>query len=218
MRLLASSKYLKKIPNQVRSRETVAAIIQACAQIVAKEGHGALTTDYIARVAGVSVGSIYQYFETKDAIILALMMETVAEFYQKIQTLLHGEDGRPLNPLDHIPTIVDAMLEVHGESPEAFGALMEYLAVQGQLQIVETVFREVEAWVTNFFIENGYVAEEVAGLRARSLVHGVAAIIRVTLRYTPTTIRDVSLRDELRRLVFLIVFGEMPDELKDQPL
>lgn len=210
MELYAPSKYLKKVPNQSRSKETVSAIIQACAQIVAKEGNQSLTTENIARVAGVSVGSIYQYFETKDAIILAMLTEAIAAFYLKVQDLLAQRDDEKPDVLGMIPVLVDAILAVHGKSPEAFGALLEYLALQGELQAVEFLLRDLEGWTATFLEAQEYVSADQAALRARSLVHGICAIVRTTLRYEPASIGEAPFRRELERLLYVLVFRELP--------
>ena len=208
--LHAASKYLKKIPNQERSRQTVAAIIQASAQIMTREGPTALTTENIARVAGVSVGSIYQYFETKDAIILAMMMEIIAGFDRRVRELTQQYPPGSVDLHALAPGIVDALLALHWDSPEAFGALFEYMALQGHLQAVESVIRELEAWTAAFLVEQGFVSEELAEIRARSLVHGIAAIVRTTIRYAPQTLRDDRFRRELERLLFVLIFAESP--------
>lgn len=64
---------MRKTPRQKRAEATLDAILAATAQILAKGGEEALTIDKIAERAGASVGSIYQYFGTKDAILLELL-------------------------------------------------------------------------------------------------------------------------------------------------
>ena len=61
----------RKIPSQRRSLETVERIVSAAARVFAEEGVAA-TTDRIAARAGVSIGSLYQYFPNKDALLLEL--------------------------------------------------------------------------------------------------------------------------------------------------
>lgn len=63
----------RRQPVQARSRRTVAVILQATAQILVKEGEAALTTNYIAERAGVSIGTLYQYFPDKQAVCHALV-------------------------------------------------------------------------------------------------------------------------------------------------
>ena len=64
---------MRKKPRQQRAGATVAAIVEAAAQVLQKEGEEGLTTAKIADRAGVSIGSIYQYFPNKEAILLALI-------------------------------------------------------------------------------------------------------------------------------------------------
>ena len=63
----------RKLPTQPRARATVEAVLQACAQELVAEGYEATNINSIAKRAGVSVGSIYQYFPTKDALIGAVV-------------------------------------------------------------------------------------------------------------------------------------------------
>jgi AcrR family transcriptional regulator len=62
----------RKRPTQERARETVGAILQAAIDLFAAEGHARTSTNRIAERAGVSIGSLYQYFPGKDAILAAL--------------------------------------------------------------------------------------------------------------------------------------------------
>lgn len=64
---------MRKKPTQARAAATVEAIVEAAAQILQKDGEEALTTAKIADRAGVSIGSVYQYFPNKDAVLLAVI-------------------------------------------------------------------------------------------------------------------------------------------------
>ena len=66
-------------PRQERSRATVEAILEAAAQVFERHGYAAGTTNRIAERAGVSIGSLYQYFPNKDAILVALVEQHVDE-------------------------------------------------------------------------------------------------------------------------------------------
>src|SRR5579863_5143022 len=63
----------RKAPGQARSKETVNVILEAGARILESEGLHGFNTNAVAAKAGVSVGSLYQYFPNKDAILLALI-------------------------------------------------------------------------------------------------------------------------------------------------
>ncbi len=70
----------RKIPSQSRATETVAAIIEAAAQLLETAGVEGFNTNAIAQRAGVSIGSLYQYFPGKDALTIALMHRQADQF------------------------------------------------------------------------------------------------------------------------------------------
>ena len=65
---------LKREPRQERSKQLVQALLDATRQILEREGKDALNTNRIAEVAGVSIGSLYQYFDDKDALVEAIFL------------------------------------------------------------------------------------------------------------------------------------------------
>ena len=69
----------RKRPRQERSRSTVDVLLRAAAQVFATRGYAATTTNHIAARAGVSIGSLYAYFPSKDALLVALMEAHLAE-------------------------------------------------------------------------------------------------------------------------------------------
>lgn len=75
-------------PQQARSKATVAAIVEAASQLLASDGPKALTTRRIAERAGISVGSVYEYFTDREAIINALYQQFVNETVQVLQPLI----------------------------------------------------------------------------------------------------------------------------------
>src|SRR3984893_10846481 len=89
----------RKQPQQARSSELVATILEAAVQVLAKEGAQRFTTARVAEKAGVSVGSLYQYFPNKAAILFRLQSDE----WRQTSDLLRGilEDGRK-PPLDRL--------------------------------------------------------------------------------------------------------------------
>ncbi|UGY19617.1 TetR family transcriptional regulator [Bradyrhizobium septentrionale] len=110
----SSSISSRKQPQQARSSELVAAILVAAVQVLTKEGAQRFTTARVAERAGVSVGSLYQYFPNKAAILFRLQSDE----WRQTTTLLRDilEDAkRP--PLDRLRTLVHAF--VRSECEEA---------------------------------------------------------------------------------------------------
>ncbi len=82
----------KKVPKQARAKATVSAIIQASAQVLVEDGYGGLTTNCAAERAGVSIGSVYEYFPGKEAIVAAVASQLVERMLSKMRDALqHAE-------------------------------------------------------------------------------------------------------------------------------
>jgi AcrR family transcriptional regulator len=75
----------RKTPRQARSASTVEAIIEAAARILEREGHGGFSTNAVAETAGVSIGSLYQYFPRKEALIGALIAREKGQLISRVR-------------------------------------------------------------------------------------------------------------------------------------
>jgi AcrR family transcriptional regulator len=107
----------RKQPRQRRSRVTVEAIVDAAARILKEVGYAGANTNAIAETAGVSIGSLYEYFPNKDAILVAVAERHVARMMADVERLLEDAHAAP-EPLDRLlRRFVLAMLEVHERDP-----------------------------------------------------------------------------------------------------
>ena len=89
-------KFPRRRAKQGRSRETVEVVLEAAAQVLLREGYARATTNRIAERAGVSVGTIYQYFGGKDEVFDTLIQRYFADVLSRLQ----GLRSDPLLPLD----------------------------------------------------------------------------------------------------------------------
>jgi AcrR family transcriptional regulator len=97
----------RKRPKQARSTDLVAAILEAAAQVLAKEGAPRFTTARVAERAGVSVGSIYQYFPNKAGILFRLQSDEWRQTSEMLRVIL--EDVRRA-PLERLRALVHAFI------------------------------------------------------------------------------------------------------------
>lgn len=97
----------RKQPRQTRSTELVAAILDAAVQVLAREGAARFTTARVAERAGVSVGSLYQYFPNKAAILFRLQSDEWRQTNDLLRRIL--EDQGPA-PLARLRALVHAFL------------------------------------------------------------------------------------------------------------
>src|SRR6187401_1693173 len=87
---------LRKKPQQARSTELVAAILEAASQVLAKEGAQRFTSARVAERAGVSVGSVYQYFPNKAAILFRLQSDEWRTTHDQLRQILEDRTKPPL--------------------------------------------------------------------------------------------------------------------------
>jgi AcrR family transcriptional regulator len=83
----------RKAPTQARSEQTVAALLEAAALVLERDGLEGFNTNAVADRAGVSIGSLYQYFPGKDALMLALMRRERERFHAEAALALEQTDG-----------------------------------------------------------------------------------------------------------------------------
>jgi AcrR family transcriptional regulator len=81
----------RRIPRQARAAETVALILEATAQVLEAGGLPAFTTNVVAERAGISIGTLYQYFADKNAILLALARQEMTAGLAEVGRALQGE-------------------------------------------------------------------------------------------------------------------------------
>ncbi|WP_237051729.1 TetR family transcriptional regulator [Lysobacter antibioticus] len=105
----------RKHPRQARSNQLVSAILEAAAQVLAAEGAQRLTTARVAERAGVSVGSLYQYFPNKAAILFRLQSDEWRQTTDLLSTILKDVE-RP--PHERLRTLVQAFIRSECEEAQ----------------------------------------------------------------------------------------------------
>jgi AcrR family transcriptional regulator len=101
----------RKQPTQSRAQVTVQAILEASAHILETRGLAGFNTNAIAEKAGVSIGSLYQYFPGKDSITVALIQQFEVELVESIAAAMRESRDKPLSTA--LSLIIDAQLAVH---------------------------------------------------------------------------------------------------------
>ena len=138
----------RKRPSQERSRATVDAVLDATARILVKEGYDRASTNRIALAAGVSVGSLYQYFPSKEALVSALVERHVEAMFG-----VFGEKMARLTEAslhDAAREIVRAMVAAHSVDPKLHKVLMEQVPRTGKMAKMEEVDKRAAVMVRAF--------------------------------------------------------------------
>ena len=115
MAMKKTRKRLCRRPTQRRAVETVEAVLDATVRLLKRRGSDGITTNRIAEVAGVSIGSLYQYFPNRGAIFNALHQRHIDQIDRMIQNTVVEHAGASLKDL--IRAIIEAMVKSHAGDP-----------------------------------------------------------------------------------------------------
>lgn len=155
----------RKKPSQERSKTTVDAIYQAVAHILNKEGAIGLTTNKIAEVAGVSVGSLYQYFKNKESIFEALLMEMVEKNLKNMEKNISD-----LNPKEvDIESIIRIIVQTNFDDISKMGKLSSYILQYAPQVLPLSHFKKADERIANFLIQK--MEEYQFGIRPENPRH-----------------------------------------------
>lgn len=116
----ADGAVMRRAPKQRRAQQTVDAVLEAARLVATRHGARALTTNRVAEVAGVSVGSLYQYFPDKRAIFAALHDRHVDDVRRVIEQTTAACASAPLE--DFARELVEGLMRAHGEVAELHDA------------------------------------------------------------------------------------------------
>jgi len=138
----------RKTASQKRSRLTVDALVEATARILIKEGYDRASTNKIAAVAGVSIGSLYQYFPSKEALVAAVIERHAEELSQVVREALPKVAARPLEIA--VRELVSAGIDAHRVNPKLHRVLAEQVPRTGRLENIEAIERRSFALVRSY--------------------------------------------------------------------
>jgi AcrR family transcriptional regulator len=138
----------RKNATQARSRATVDAILGATARILVREGYDHASTNKIAAAAGVSVGSLYQYFPSKEALVAALIERHIDETRDLARAAFARLEGATLERAAR--EMVKLMVDVHALDPKLHRVLVEQVPRVGRLEHINAIERETTAMVHAF--------------------------------------------------------------------
>lgn len=190
----------RRTPIQARARQSRDAILEATARILETSPGAELpSTNRIAKVAGVSIGTLYQYFEDRDAILHGLCRQHADE----MMALLRAHVGPLLDapPREAVPAFVDAMIQAHAVAPRLHLALVTAVLAEGGSLLAEVQDPGHELVLL-------WLRHHAAELRPRDLdaaafllTHTVEAAIHGQLLTAPERLRDPAWRAELLDLL-----------------
>ena len=193
----------RKIASQKRSRLTVDALVEATARVLIKEGYDRASTNKIAAMAGVSIGSLYQYFPSKEALVAAVIERHTQELSQVVRNALLKVAARPIEFAAR--ELVAAAIDAHRVDPKLHRVLAEEVPRTGRLENIEAVQRYARALFRGY-LEAHRSEIDVADLdlAAFIVVTTVEALTHSAVLHRPDILADEKAGefvDEVTRLV-----------------
>ncbi len=191
----------RKLPKQARSQTTVEAILQAAAQVFECHGYAAGTTNRIATRAGVSIGTLYQYFPNKDAILVALAHQHLAEGAAAVQPFLQRlSAGARFD--DVLPGIVEAMVALHATAPGLHRVLFEETKLpQSFREEVEELEDQLVELAAHALAADPHTAPGNPRLLARIAISAIEGLTHRLVLRPPPDLTPAELTREITKLI-----------------
>lgn len=168
--------YTRREPRQQRSRQTVEAVLEAVTHVLRRHGAEAITTNRVAEAAGISIGSLYQYFPEKQAIFMALHDRHVDRVRHVIERTMAQCTSASLEEFTR--ELVEGLAHVHSEDAELHEIVSA--AVPGSAHGFKRALQATFEQVISPTRQDRYTAEETERMlfvlphMVEAVVHGVA--------------------------------------------
>ena len=179
----------RKKPQQARSNDLVAAILEAALQVLAKEGASRFTTTRVAERAGVSVGSIYQYFPNKASILFRLQSDEWRETTAMLRDTLQ-DARRP--PLQRLRRLVHAFVKSECDEAEVRTALADAAPLYRDAPEAHEAKSESAGTLEAFMRELLPKATKAKRTLAGDLIKTTLGAVGKEFSETPRTAREIA--------------------------
>lgn len=184
-----------KAPTQERSRQTVATILEACSKLIVREGFFGVTTDKIAKEAGVSIGSLYQFFGNKESVVSALIVDLFEKDIKIFNEKLKDFDR--LSQDAKARALIEAGLEIYSTEVELRSRIQniyQYLVDQSYYTNLMKMYQEYVSKI----IPRHEGRDNV--LMAKLTVHGFIGMMENIVQENKDFKNDKKLTEEIIRL------------------
>jgi AcrR family transcriptional regulator len=194
----------RKSASQQRSLLTVNTIVEATARVLMKEGYDRASTNKIAAVAGVSIGSLYQYFPSKEALVAAVSERHSQEVLRLMHNALAKVAALPIEAAAR--EFVSAAIEGHRVNPKLHRVLAEQIPRIGRLENVEAINREVHALIRGYLdAHRDEIDVADLDLAAFICVTTVEALTHTAVLHRPDVLTDGKADKFVKEITDLVV-------------
>ena len=196
----------RKQPKQARSNDLVAAVLEAALQVLATEGAARFTTSRVAEKAGVSVGSLYQYFPNKASILFRLQSDEWRQTTRLLRDILE-DAARP--PLDRLRTLVHAFIRSECEEAAVRVALNDAAPLYRDAPEAREVRASGERIVEAFMREALPKTSDTVRATAGDLITTTLSTVGKDFSESPRTRAEIALYADAMADMFCAYLGSL---------
>ncbi|WP_298983662.1 TetR/AcrR family transcriptional regulator [uncultured Roseibium sp.] len=194
----------RRQPKQLRSRMMVETTVEAARQVFAEHGFEAATTNQIADRAGISIGSLYQYFPNKDSLILAVHKKHHEEVLAVVKGAMDRSQHLPLK--DAIRHIIAANLEMHMKTPRLHTEFDAWIPARSKLVDQDGFQNEMAQIVLNFLSKRPDLQK---GDQLKPAVIVIMNMVRSVLHATVGSVSDAESREQMLDHLCAGIYGSL---------
>lgn len=189
----------RKSPVQARSTATIEVLHEATIQVLLKEGIVKCNTTRIAERAGVSVGSIYQYYPNRDSLLAAVLQRHLDSVAEKIEELCLRYEKTSIRTL--ISALVDEIILTKLSNPEESKALYAISGERGGLDLSKRMNDRMLAAVSNLLESASDIEFDDSQIVAEFVLGAIMGLIRRVLENQVTDKVEQVLESHLKLMV-----------------
>lgn len=183
----------RKLPKQARANDLIAAVLEAAAQVLAKEGAARFTTARVAEKAGVSIGSLYQYFPNKAAILFRLQSDEWRQTTGLLGTILEDTSQTPLQRLRNL---VHAFVRSECDEAQMRVALSDAAPLYRDAPETQEIRASSYGMFQRFMIQALPQATDAARVLAGDLIGATLSAVGKDFSETPRTPAEIQAYSE----------------------
>ena len=188
----------RRTPVQERAQATVEALLEATAHLLVQEGFARMSTNRIAQRAGVSIGSLYQYFSDKEALVAALNQRVAEAQMAAITAQLGRIHDEPLD--EAVRSLIRGIIEAKRVEPQLAQALAQQAPRVGGHGAQQDLLRRLGDVVSATLRRRRDIRDVDVELSSFALVNAMFAVTQAAVITRPELIADDQLAEILAQM------------------
>jgi len=204
-RLSKSHVSKRRFPRQERARATLAAILTAATRILATSGSSGFNTNRVAETAGVSIGTLYQYFADKEAILVAIARSYLMQDRRALLQVIGQRVADPEVPVERLA--IRETIRIYQVQPAVRRLAMERMIGLGLSDEVGATVQEVGGILAGRLVPRSAGGGPDWTMRLRMATHAADAVIRASAYEEAPYLGTAAFEDAMVRMVW----GVLPE-------